>query len=175
MEKVKDLIDINKKKGFPRVYRFNQFVRWFTLTLGLAAMFYAFWMIFDKIGPESKTFYKIVPFIILFLVLNSVMRNLFSLNSILFTETEITFRFLARKSVIIPWNSIKKMVLSKSKRKHIIIHYLKEEKEKIFEMTLVFPNMLEIINSIAELCPDVEYDQFMKNVIISKEDKVETK
>ena len=175
MEKVKDLIDINKNKGFPRVYRFNQFIRWFTLAFGLAAILYAFWVIFEKIGFESKTFYKIVPFIILFLALNSVMRNLFSLNSILFADKEITFRFLARKSVIIPWNSIKKIVLSKSKRKHINIHYLKEEKEKVFELTLAFPNMLEIINSIAELCPDVEYDQFLRNVIISKEDKEETK
>ena len=168
MKSTSNLIDINKKKGLPRSYRFNQFIRWTTLLLGLAAIAYALWVVFSKIDIGSPKFFKLVPFIIIFLAANSVMRNLFSLNSILFTEKKIVFKFIARKSVAINWKTIIKMEFGSTRHRVIHIFYREGDKDKKFLMNLSFPNMVEIINSIAELCDGVEYDDFLKKVIIEE-------
>lgn len=171
MDRLESIIDINKRKGFPRVYRFNQFIRWFTLSFGTLAIIYSFWLIFTKVNADSSKFQQFVPFAIMFLALNSVFRNLFSLNSIRFQKNAIAFRYLLRKSVRIPWVDILKIELNDSKRKMIRLLYTNNGEEKNFEFTINFPNMLEIVNSIAEMCPQMEFDEFMEKVIISDKEK----
>lgn len=178
MKKIRtyDLIDINKKKGFPRVYRFNPFIRWFVIILSLLAIAYSVWYIFTSVHADTPTFQKIVPFIIIFLASNSLIRNLFSLNSILFKENQIVFRFIASRTVTIPWENIRKIALHSGKARAIRLSYSDDKdsnKELIFTMT--FPNMLEIINSISEMCPNLQYDDFMKNVTLTDREREEAK
>ena len=169
MNKIDNIVDINKRKGFPRVYRFNRFLRWFVIILALAVIV---WIIFNLFDGDYSKFQKIVSFVIIFLAGNSLMRNLFSVNSILFSEEKVAFRYLARKSVKIRWNSLKKMELNKSKTRAVKLLYQEEEKEKSFIFILSFPNILEILNSIAEMCPQLEFDEFMEKVIISDKEKL---
>ncbi|MCF7792665.1 MAG: hypothetical protein K9N09_00670 [Candidatus Cloacimonetes bacterium] len=171
MNDVGKLININQSKGLPRKYKFKQFIRWFTLLLGTAAIVYALWVIFAKLNADSPKFFKFAPFAILFLALNSVLKNFFTLNSILFTKDAISFHFLGKKSTKILWKNLKKMEFSDDKRKHIILRYSDGSSEKEFSFSIAFPNMLEIVNSIAEMCPDLEYDEFMQNVIINDKEK----
>ncbi len=171
MNRLENIIDINKRKGFPRVYRFNQFIRWFTLSFGTLAIVYSFWLIFTKVNADSSKFQQFVPFAIMFLALNSVFRNLFSLNSIRFQKDAIAFRYLLRKSVKIPWVDILKIELNYSKRKMIRLLYTNNGEEKNFEFTINFPDMLEIVNSIAEMNPNIKYDEFIEKVIITPQEK----
>ena len=171
MNRLENIIDINKRKGFPRVYRFNQFIRWFTLSFGTLAIVYSFWLIFTKVNADSSKFQQFVPFAIMFLALNSVFRNLFSLNSIRFQKDAIAFRYLLRKSVKIPWVDILKIELNDSKRKMIRLLYINNGEEKNFEFTINFPDMLEIVNSIAEMNPNIKYDEFIEKVIITPQEK----
>lgn len=171
MNRLENIIDINKRKGFPRVYRFNQFIRWFTLSFGTLAIIYSFWLIFTKVNADSSKFQQFVPFAIMFLALNSVFRNLFSLNSIRFQKDAIAFRYLLRKSVKIPWVDILKIELNDSKRKMIRLLYINNGEEKNFEFTINFPDMLEIVNSIAEMCPNIKYDEFIEKVVITLQEK----
>ncbi|HPR17766.1 MAG TPA: hypothetical protein PLD62_05935 [Candidatus Cloacimonadota bacterium] len=165
------LIDINATKGLPRKYRFHPFTRWFTLILGSLISLYSLWLIFAKITADSTGFYKFLPFAILFLSLNSVLKNLFTLNVILFQTDSITFRYLGKKSFKLHWQDIKKMEFSNDKFKQIILKYAVGSEEKSFAFAISFPNMLEIVNSIAEMCPEMECDDFMKNVIVSPKEK----
>ncbi|MBT3169062.1 MAG: hypothetical protein HN952_02935 [Candidatus Cloacimonetes bacterium] len=170
---INQLININEKRGLPRTYQFKQFIRFFTLFLSILAIGYAVWVILQKVDADSSRFTKMVPFIIIFLALNTVLRNLLTLNAITFTKENIIFKFLAKKKVVIAWNSIHKIVLNDGKHKTIGIHHQNqsENEMKIFEFSMSFPNMLEILNSIAEMCPKAEYDEFIANVILSEEEK----
>lgn len=170
-----DLIDINKKKGFPRTYRFNPFIRWFVILLSLFAIAYSVLYIFTAIDAESSTFHKIVPFIIIFFASNSLFRNLFSLNSIVFNKEGILFRYLANKSVSMRWEDIRKLSLYPGKSRAIKICFLENDREKELIFTMTFPNMLEVINSIGEMCPQLEYDDFMKNVILTEKEREEAR
>ncbi len=171
MSNIGNLVDINKRKGLPRTYRFNQFVRWFTLLLGSLAFVYSIWYIFNEIHNEMTLIKKIIPFLIMFFTLNSVLKNLFSINSIRFTKDTIKFNYLARKNVAISWKSIKKMSYSSARPRAIKILYGTDNQTKEFLFPISFPNMLEIVNSMAELVSDVQYDDFMQNVIVSDKEK----
>ena len=63
------------------------------------------------------------------------------------------------------------MSFAEGRQKFIKIHYKKDGEKKVFDMSLSFPNMVEIINGIAELCHDLEYDDFLQKVIISEQEK----
>ncbi|MFC1887718.1 hypothetical protein ACFLYK_02810 [Candidatus Cloacimonadota bacterium] len=169
-----NLININGRKGLPRKYKFNYLLRWTTLFFGVAALIYAFWLIFFKIYADSPRFYKFVPFILIFLSASSIMKNLFSLNTILLSRDNVKFKFLGRKSVSIQWGWIYKMTFGGRKQRVINIFYRENNTEKKFLLQLAFPNMLEILNSMAELCEDVEYDDFLESVLISDKEKIQS-
>jgi hypothetical protein len=171
MVDVKNLININERKGLPRTYRFRQFLRWFTLFWGVAAIVYAVYLVINRIDADTSKYYKIIPFIILFLAATSIMRNIFSLNTVVFTIEGVKFKFLAKKSTFIPAGNLKKMELDDGKHKQIKLKYISAKKEETFMMPISFPGMLEIVNSIAELNPTVELDEFMTNVIVSEKEK----
>lgn len=155
-------------KNLPQKFRMNPFVRWFTFLFGIFAIAYAIWIIFNKITADSSTFYKIVPFIILFLALNSVMKNLISLNSVKFTKDKLIFGFLGKKAVKIDWDKIKKLQVHPSKNRYATLIYEEDGQEKEFHFTIAFPQILEILNGIGEMAPDIELDDFMKKVIINE-------
>jgi len=171
MNRVQDLININERKGLPRTYRFNPLIRWFTILLALAVIVYSIWVILYKISSDSSTFYKIVPFIILFLAFNTLLKNLLSVNSIRLSKQNIQFRYLVKPAVSILLDSIIKISLHDSRPKGIKFHYKEDDQDKNFLLILAFPRILEIVNSIAELCPDIEYDEFIKNIIITDIEK----
>jgi len=153
-------------KNLPQKFRMNPFVRWFTYFFGLFAIAYAIWIIFSKVSADSSTFYKIVPFIILFLAVNSVMKNLISLNSVKFTKDKLIFGFLGKKAIKIDWDKIKKLQAHSSKNRYATLIYQEDGQDKEFHFTIAFPHILEILNGIGEMAPDIELDDFMKKVIV---------
>ncbi|MBT3755805.1 MAG: hypothetical protein HOK80_06140 [Candidatus Cloacimonetes bacterium] len=171
MEDLGEFLEINKTKGLPRTYKFNQFIRWFTLIFALLAIAYSVWLIFNKVDSDSSKFTQFVPFAIMFLALNSFLKNLFSLNIIKLTQEMISFKYLGKKSVNIPWESILKMELNEGKRKMIRLKYTVDNVERSLEYTLSFPKPLEIANSIAEMAPQIEFDEFMAAVVITDKEK----
>ena len=171
MKDLGEFIDINKTRGLPRTYKFNQFIRWFTLIFAALAIVYSIWLIFNKVDSDSSKFTQFVPFIIMFLALNSFLRNLFSLNKVKLTHEMISFRYLGKKSVNILWSSLVKMELNDSKRKMIRLKYIVNDVEKSLDYTLSFPKPLEIANSIAEMVPQIEFDEFMATVVITDKEK----
>lgn len=165
-----DLTDINRKKGLPRTYRFSPFTRWATIIIGLFAIIWAVWYVFAAVDADTSTFKKIIPFIVIFLAGNSLIRNLFSLNTLTFSEKGLEFGYLLARNVLINWDEIKKLSVYSGKTRAVVMDYEKQGQNKSLTFTMVFPNMLEIINSIAEMCPDIAYDDFMKNIILTKTD-----
>jgi len=172
---LESLIDINRRKGLPRTYRFNQLIRWFTLFLGLFAIVYALWVIFNKIDGDSSRIIKFAPILILLLAVNSVIRNLFTLNSMKFYQDKISFRYIGKLPVEIKWEDFVSMRLSAGKRKSVQLIYNSNGQERDFRFFLSFPHILEVINSIAELAPQMELDDFMKSIVVSEKERKKIK
>ncbi len=162
----KDLIDINKKKGFPRTYSFNQFVRWFVMLLSIAAIVYGMYIIMYMIGPDASKFSRFAPFFIIFFALNSLLKNMYSLNNIRFESDKLIFCYIAKSNVAINYKDIIKLKFGKGKSRSITINYKTDSGEKSLTFTASFPNMLEILNSIAETNLNIEFGEILKNIIV---------
>ncbi len=172
MNNLQEYQNINQRKGFPRSYWFNQFIRWFTIIFSILAITYALWIIFTKINTDSTSFAKIVPFLIIFFALNSLFRNVFSLNRLMFRQEALEFHYLLRKTTIIAWNDFISIKMVRARQRVLDIKYQKSEGEAIQELTLAFPKMLEILNAIIEMTPQVKLDDFMESIVIGEGDKI---
>lgn len=175
MNHYQDYLKINERKGFPRSYWFNQPIRWFTLLFSAMAIVYAGWLIFTKINTDSNTFTKVVPFLILFFALNSLIRNLFTLNRFVFKEDGLELHYLLRKNISILWKEIVSMETGTGRQKLLKITYKRNNENKIQELPLAFPKILEILNAVMELTPDAQLDEFMQSIKIADGENPEGK
>jgi hypothetical protein len=149
----------------PKTYRFNPFVRFFTVILGLFATYYSLWLIFTKLNQSSSNITKYAPFLILFLALNSLMKNLFTLNAIKLEEDKINFYYLLKKTKSIFWKDITRMEFYAKKMKAIKIFYNENGKNKTYYMLLNMPKMLEVINTMAEKAVNCEFDEYLETIV----------
>ncbi|MCF7911181.1 MAG: hypothetical protein K9M99_01530 [Candidatus Cloacimonetes bacterium] len=167
MNHYEEYLNINERKGFPRSYWFNQLIRWFTIIFSWLAIFYGGWLILNKTNADSSTFTKIVPFLIIFFALNSLLRNLFTINRLIFREDSLEFTYLLKKNVIIMWQDFVSIKLIKARQRILDISYFGDGGEiKVHELTLAFPKMLEILNAIIEMVPQAELDEFVSSVAV---------
>ncbi len=150
-----------------KVYRFNQFVRWLVLFFAVAAMVYAIWVAINKISADTGMFFKIVPFVIIFLAINTIIKNIFSINTVRFTSDDIRFGYIGRPRVIIPWKSMKKMEFVTSRQRQIRLTYEKDGNDVVFVFTTGFPKILDILNGILRERSDIELDDFLDKVLVS--------
>lgn len=162
---MKTNVDFNTALGVPRTYHFKRFLRWFTILMGLLAVVYSFYLIYNSaFGTEG--FRRYIPYAIMFLALNSLLKNLFTLNKVVINKANVVFGFLLKPSVKIEYNSISRIEFNAIKRKAFKIHYFENGMNKIYWLTIAFPKMLEIINSIIAECPEAEYDEFVSNILM---------
>ncbi len=156
---------------FPVTYRFSRFTRGFTLLLALLIVAYSLFFIFSHVNQNSRTFQKVLPFIILFFAIDSVSRNLFSINKITLFEEKVGFFFIGKKNIFIPWLNLKKMEVYTGKQRLFVIHYIENGIDKKFYLSMQFPNMLEIVNRIVYFAPHMELDDFVTSLIIINKNK----
>ena len=152
----------------PHTYRFNPIVRFSVLLLAIFAFSYAVYVLMVKISPASSTLHKIIPYAIIFLSINVVIKNLFNLNSIKITSEFIRFSYIAKKNKTISWNSVKSLELLKNKLKTIKLVYQDFEKTKAFYFGSDFTHIVVILKTIRELNPKIKFDEVLQKVIDTK-------
>ncbi|MDD3051693.1 MAG: hypothetical protein PHR06_11175 [Candidatus Cloacimonetes bacterium] len=170
-EKKVNVVDFSELKPGGKKYSFSLVLRFVTILFSLFAFVMSIYMIFFRINANTSMFNKIVPFIILFLAVTSLMKNLFSVNSVIIKQDSIRFCYLGMKSRTILWAEFRGMSYQDSKPRAIVIEFFRDNKIQKFIFPIGFPHMLEIVNSIAVKCPDINYDAFLKNVVILPEKK----
>ncbi len=164
-----ELTDINARRGLPRTYRFNPLIRWTTMFFAALAFGYAVWVLMSgRITANTGMFFKVVPFLIMFLAINSLLKNLLSLDRIRFEPQRLRFRFIARKSVNIAWSELRGMKFMEGRMRLIRLQYERDGQMRQYDFSINFPNMLEIVNAIFELAPHIEVDEFLGNVLVQR-------
>jgi len=150
----------------PITFTFPKVLRYSTLTIGFGALILAICWIVFRINADASTIQKILPFIAMFLTYDSIQRNLFTLNKVIMTDEHIEFAFIAKKSVIIKWDAIKKLDSTVTvKRKHFTLHYTVDDTTKKFDFSMAFKNIIDIINYIKRIAPHIETDEFVQSLM----------
>jgi len=168
------LININQKKGLPRSYTFSLPTRLTILIFAILVCVYAVWYSLTKIAnaPDSTMFVRFLPILIFFAGLNTVFMNLFNIHKLTITEDRLIAKSIIGIKREIPFSGITKISISKSKKRYVIITYIDaNNKQRQYNLMLVFKNMMEILNSIGELANNAKYDEFMSSIIVSADPK----
>lgn len=147
------------------VFRFPPFLRWLSIIVALLALVWAIYFITQEFSTLDKWYKKAVPFVVLLLVVNVLYKNLFTINSIRFTDSSVNFKPLLLKDVEIQFVQIKKIEFNIKAGKSIILTYEQDDNLKTLFIPRGIDKILIVLSLIAENVPNIELDEFMKTVI----------
>lgn len=147
------------------VFRFPLFLRWLSIIVAMLALVWALYFMTNDFSTADKWFKKAVPFVVIFLVGNVLYKNLFTINSIRFTDSSVIFKPLLLKHIEIPFDEIRKIEYSIKGGKSIILTHEHEGKTKTLFIPRGIEKIIIVLTLIAENVPNIELDEFMKTVI----------
>ncbi len=136
-------------------FRFNPFLRFFTLFVGILAVSYGVYAIlgFEPVGK----FKTILPYVVVLLAANSVFRNLFTLNSITLISDRVIFKKLALPSFQISLQKIVKISFVDKRMSLLKVTYTQGEEQKQYTFNLGYPAVLDALTCIKKSNPAIEF------------------
>lgn len=150
----------------PVRYRVHPLIRFFMIGISVLIGAYALFFLFTYVFTDSPWLVKFLPIMILFVALDSVLRHVTSLNSVIFTPECLWLRFLLKPSLAIPWEKIQSMEFRKTLTYYVYLTYLDARGNKrVFKTNASFPKMLEIMYNIADLTPNLAMDEKLAKMI----------
>ncbi len=135
----------------------------------LAYMLLAGWCIFvlfTRVHQDSVWWMKFIPLAVLFVALDTFLRQLTSLHSVIFTPQALILRYPLRPVLAIPYASLSSMELRK-----VITYYVfwgftdSQGRQRMIKTQASFPKMLEIMYNIADLAPHIRLNEDLEKMI----------
>lgn len=148
-----------------KVFRVPPFIRTITIIFALLALVWAIYYITNGISQTDKWFKKLSPFIVLFLVVSVLHKNLFTVNSIHIEDNFLQFKFLLKRAIRIDWTAIKKLEFGVKRRNAICLTYEENGVDKQIIIPRGIQEIISALNLIAKRAQNLELDDFMKTVI----------
>lgn len=160
-------LNIESVKGrIPVRYRMHAAVRIPMIVGALLIAAWCLYVLFNHVNSDTSLFYKMLPVLVLFVALDSALRHLTSLNSVIFTPECLWLRFILKPSLTIPWENIRALEFRKVLTYYVFITYQDlRGKQKIFKTSASFPKILEIMYNIADLCPQLVMNDELRRMI----------
>jgi hypothetical protein len=158
---------INSVRGhMPIRYRYHRFARPIMVVLSILMVLYILYFLFTRVDANTPTIGKLLPIVILYISIDSFMRQVTGLNQVIFTEECLWLRFVLRPSIPIQWDKIETLQLRKQFTYHLIIGYkdLKGRK-RIFKTNASFPKIMEIIYNISDLAPNAVLNEDLRKMV----------
>jgi len=107
-----------------------------------------------------------LPLFIMFVGLDSTLRQTTSLNAVTFLPERMRFSFLLKKSIEIPYQSISRLELQRRITYYLNLTYTDNAgRTQLFKTPASFPHILEIIFNIADLAPQVEMNELLSRTV----------
>jgi len=154
------------KNKLPVVYRYHQGFRWFMILLSFLMIVYSLYFMFTFVGSQTPVFYKVMPLIICFVGLDSILRKITSLNSITFLDDKLIFGFIAKRNIRIPYDGIQSLDLLRKVTYYMLISY-HDEKGRLRQIKTPasFPHVLEVIFNVADLAKSAVIPEKMQGIL----------
>jgi hypothetical protein len=147
---------------------FARNMRVITVFLTLVIMAYVIYYITTQVYDDTRLIFKILPFVILFVLLEPIYKNLFTPYKISLTEEALVFTYLAKKRLIINWADLKKIEKYKGRGKFFLLHYTDNGIDKKFYMSMVFKDILHILTFIKIIAPHIETDDYVSSLLLGE-------
>ena len=148
-----------------QVYRFSPLVRWITIVLAFLALGYGIFVVLTKLTDSSSYLSKLLPYAIVFLALNSLIKNFFTINTITLEDDFVIFSKLFGKSVNIRITTISAISLVDGRRRFIKIDYQQDGNNLSYKFSSGFPKIAEVLANIKQQNPDTVFDKMLQSVV----------
>lgn len=133
-----------------------------TLTLAI----YSVYFLTRYVNQDTPLIAKLIPIMILFVALNSLVRHVTSLNSLIFAPECLWLRFILKPSIAIEYKNIESLKLQRTLMYYLFLTYRDSKGNKrVYKTSAGFPKMLEIMYNIAEMSPQIVLDDHLAKVI----------
>ncbi len=136
-------------------FRFNPFLRFFTLFVGVMAIAYAVYAILS-FHPEGKL-RLFLPYVVVVLAANSVFRNLFTLNSLVLTDDQVIFKKLALPAFRVDLANIIKIRFLDKRMRYLQLSYSQGDTVKNYTFNLGYPGVLDALSKMKKKNPAIEF------------------
>ena len=147
----------------PVRYRIHALVRGFTILLSGSTALYSVYFLYMHVTAATPLFYKLLPLVIFFVGADSFLRHVLSLNSVTFWEDQLKLGFIAKRSISIPYKSIRSIEIKKQITIYLYIEYVDDKgRNQTFRIKGSFPKVLEIIVNLYDLVPELTLTDKMK-------------
>ena len=153
------------RNELPATYRYSPWMRFIMLFVALTICIYAIFFFVKFVSGTTPIFFKVLPLIILFIALDSAFKQLTSLYKVTFYEDRICFGFLGKPKLIIPYENITAIDLTKQISFAIVLKYRDNNREKIFKTSASFPKILEILLNLADFAPHAQLNELLGKVV----------
>jgi hypothetical protein len=136
------------------------------IVISFMMVVYSVFFLLNFVQAETPIFFKLMPIVICFVGLNSVLLKVTSLNSITFQPQHLRLGCIAKRKNLIPYDSIQGLDLNKRITYYMLISY-QDEKGIVRELSTPasFPHILEIIFNLAEMAKQAVIPEKMQGVL----------
>ncbi len=158
---------INSVRGhMPIRYRYHRYARPIMVAISVLMAVYIVFILFTRVDANTPNMGKLLAFAILYIALDSFMRQVTSLNQVIFTQECLWLRFVLRPSIPILWESIDTLQLRKQFTYYLLIGYKDlKGRRKIFKTKASFPKIMEIIYNISDLAPNAVLNEELRKMV----------
>lgn len=152
----------------PVRYKVNSVGKFFSITLHLLI---SGWCLFVILSPQLRAggwsvFYRVLPYVVLFVALDSLIRHLTALYAVIFTPECLWFRYLLKPSVAVEYDQIQSIELRKVITYYVFLTFSdKSGNKRILKHSAAFPKMMEIIYNIVDLAPQIVMDSELAKMV----------
>ncbi len=162
------------RNQLPTRYCHPQVLRFIMIAFAAAVFGYALYFMLRFVTGDTPVFFKIMPLVIMFVSLDSVLRHTTALNCVKFTTDTLSFSYLLKKRVVIPYENVLRIDLYKRITYYVHLRYRDSEgREQLFKTAASFPKILEIIVNIADLSPHVQMDEMLTKAVTHLREQAE--
>jgi len=155
----KEIDKFDMRSQVPVRYRYNPWIRCLMLSISTCVIAYTLYFLALQINQSTPLLMKIIPFIILYVALDSIIRHLTQLNVVTFTDSDLILGFMAKKRIMIPYHRIKSIGITRKITLYLLLYYLDDQgKERMFKTNLSFPHMIRIMMGIEDMAPQISID-----------------
>ncbi|MDD3103988.1 MAG: hypothetical protein PHY24_07225 [Candidatus Cloacimonetes bacterium] len=136
------------------------------ILLSFMMIVYSLYFLLNFVHTETPVFFKIMPLGICFIGLDSVLRKVTSLNSISFMPQHLKLGYIAKRSIVIPYEDIQSLDLQKKITFYMIISYRDKKGElQQLKTPASFPHILEIMFNLAEMAEQAVIPEKMQGIL----------
>ncbi|MCB5268055.1 MAG: hypothetical protein LHW46_08120, partial [Candidatus Cloacimonetes bacterium] len=105
----------------PVLYRYNPLARWLLIGILMLIIIYCIYFLVRFVDSDTAMFNKMLPLAIGFIALDSMLRKITSLNSVLFEQDHLRLGFIAKRPIIIAYDKITALDLKRKITYYLVI------------------------------------------------------